>query len=163
MSRKKKGSSNWRKACLKVAKLHEHISNTRKDFHYKVANQLCNEAGMVFAEDLNLKAMSKGMLCKHTLDAGFGQFLNILGFVCWKRGVYFERVDPNLTSQTCPRCQTITGKKELSQRIHSCPECGYTTDRDVAAAQIVAQRGVKSVAVGHTVQASGGIGLQRSR
>ena len=133
---------------------------------------------MVFAEDLNLKAMSSGMLCKHTLDAGFGQFLNILEFVCWKKGVYMKRVDPNLTSQTCPRCQTITGKKELLERVHSCPECGYTTDRDVAAAQIVAQRGI--VAVGHTVQrdnavlgvspmsdcrkkASGGIGLRRSR
>ena len=160
MSRKRKGSSNWKKACLQVAKLHEQISNTRKDFHYKVANQLCDEAGMVFAEDLNLKAMSKSMLCKHTLDAGFGQFLRLLEYVCWKRGVYFERVDPNLTSQTCPRCQTIIGKKDLSERVHSCPQCGYTTDRDVAAAQVVAQRGVR--AVGHTVQASGGIGLQRS-
>ncbi len=151
MSRKRKGSNNWKKACLKVAKLHEHISNTRKDFHYKVANQLTDEAGMIFAEDLNLKAMSRGMLRKYTLDAGFGQFLNILEFVCGQKGVYFERVDPNLTSQICPRCQTITGKKELSERVHSCPECGYITDRDVAAAQIVAQRGVKSVAVGHTV------------
>ena len=104
------------------------------------------------------------MLCKHTLEAGFGQFLNILEFVCWKRGVYFGRVDPDLTSQTCPRCQTITGKKELSERIHSCPKCGYTTDRDMAAAQVVAQRGVQflSVAVGRTVQASEGIGLRRS-
>ena len=82
MSRKKKGSSNWKKACLKVAKLHEHIFNTRKDFHYKVANQLCDEAGMIFAEDLNLKAMSKGILCKQILDAGFGQFLNILEQKC---------------------------------------------------------------------------------
>ncbi len=154
-------SANWKKACLKVAKLHEHISNTRKDFHYKVANQLCDEAGMIFAEDLNLKAMSRGMLGKHTLDAGFGQFLNILEFVTWKRGVYFERVDFNLTSQTCPRCQTITGKKEIYERVHSCSKCGYTTDRDVAAAQIVQQRGV--VAIGHIVEASGGIGLRRSR
>ena len=160
MSRKRKGSSNWKKAGKKVAKLHEHISNARKDFHYKVANQLADSAGMIFAEDLNLKAMSKGMLRKHTLDAGFGQFLNILEFICWKKGVYFERVDPNLTSQTCPRCQTITGKKELSERVHFCSECGYTTDRDIAAAEIVAQRGVE--AVGHTVQASGGIGRLRS-
>ena len=160
MSKKKKGSGNWKKAAKKVAKLHEHISNSRKDFHYKVALQLCSEAGMVFAEDLNLLAMSKGMFSKHTLDAGFGQFLSILEFVCWKKGVYFERVDPYFTSQTCPRCQAITGKKELSQRIHSCCECGYQTDRDVAAAQIVAQRGV--VAVGRTVQACGGIGLRRS-
>ena len=161
-SRKKKGSSNWKKACKKVAKLHEHISNTRKDFHYKLANQLASQAGMVFAEDLNLKAMSSGMLRKHSLDAAFGQFLSILEFVCWKQGVYFERVDPNLTSQTCPQCQTITGKKLLSERKHSCPECGYTTDRDVASAQVVMQRGIKQVAVGRTVQASEGIGLRRS-
>ena len=155
MSKKKKGSSNWRKACAKVSSLHEQISNTRKDFHYKIANQLCIGAGMIFAEDLNLKAMSRGMLRKHTLDAGFGQFLNILEFVCHKRGVYFERVDPCFTSQTCPRCQTI-GKKQLSERVHTCNNCGYTTDRDVAAAQVVEQRGLKAVAVGRTVQASEG-------
>ncbi|MEY4518130.1 MAG: hypothetical protein RLZZ499_729, partial [Cyanobacteriota bacterium] len=145
MKNKKKGSSNWKRACTKVSRLHEQISNTRKDFHYKVANQVCDVAGMVFAEDLNLKAMSRGMLRKHTLDAGFGQFLSTLEFVCHKRGVYFERVDPNLTSQTCPRCQTLTGKKLLSERVHSCSECGYTTNRDVAAAQVVMQRGVNSV------------------
>ncbi|MCC0178224.1 transposase [Waterburya agarophytonicola K14] len=156
MKNKKKGSSNWKKACKKVSRLHEQISDTRKDYHYKVANQLCDEAGMIFAEDLNLKAMSRGMLRKHTLDAGFGQFLSILEFVCHKRGVYFDRVDPNLTSQTCPRCQTLTGKKLLSERVHSCSECGYITDRDVAAAQVVMQRGLKLVAVGRTVQASEG-------
>lgn len=141
VSRKRIGSSNWRKAVAKVASLHEHISNARKDFHFKTAHHLCNQAGMIFAEDLNLKAMSKGMLCKHTLDAGFGQFLNILEWVCSKRDVFFARVDAKNTSQTCPNCQTHTGKKQLSQRIHECPNCQYITDRDVAAAQVVMQRG----------------------
>ncbi len=105
---------------------------------------------MIFAEDLNLKAMSKGMLCKHTLDAGFGQFLSILEYVCFKRDVAFLKVDPNGTSQTCPNCQTHRGKKSLSLRVHSCAECGYETDRDVAAAQVVAQRGL--AAAGLTVK-----------
>jgi putative transposase len=147
---KKLGSNNWRKAQQKVARYHQHISDRRKDFHFKTAHQLCNQAGMIFAEDLNLKAMSKGMLCKHTLDAGFGQFLSILEYVCFKRNVAFLKVDPNGTSQICPSCQTHTGKKPLSVRVHSCPECGYETDRDVAAAQVVAQRGL--AAVGHTVK-----------
>ncbi len=86
------------------------------------------------------------------IDLGLEKFLSILEFVCHKRGVYFELVDPNLTSQICPRCQTVTGKKLLSERVHSCSECGYTTDRDVAVAQLIAQRGLKSVAVGRTVQ-----------
>jgi hypothetical protein len=34
-------------------------------------------------------------------------------------------------------------------RVHECPECGYKTDRDVAAAQVVRNRGVS--AVGQTV------------
>jgi putative transposase len=149
LKRKTKGSKNWVKYQSKVAKLHEYISNCRKDYHFKVAHHLCDQAGMIFAEDLNLKALAAGMLSKHTLDAGWGQFLEILKYVCWKRGVYFARVDAKGTSQTCPVCDTHTGKKTLSERVHHCPNCGYQTDRDVAAAQVVAKRGI--VAVGHTV------------
>jgi putative transposase len=147
LKRKKKGSRKSRQLHQQIAKHHEYISNSRKDFHFKTAHQLCNNAGMVFAEDLNLKAMSAGMLCKHTLDAGFGQFLNILGHVCFKRDKHFAKVDATRTSQICPRCQTHTGKKLLSERVHKCPECGYETNRDVAAAQVVLQRGY--TAVGH--------------
>ena len=143
LKHKKKGSKNWLKLQQKIGKLHQQISNTRKDYHFKTANRLCNDVGMIFAEDLNLRAMSKGMLCKHTLDAGFGQFLNILAWVCWKRGVYFAKVDPNGTSQTCPRCDAHVSK-DLSVRVHNCPECKYATDRDVAAAQVIANRGVSA-------------------
>lgn len=148
LKHKKKGSKNWRKLNRKVARLHEYISSSRKDFHFKTAHHLCDSAGMVFAEDLNLKAMSKGMLSKHTLDAGFGQFLTILGWVCWKRNVFFLKVDANGTSQICPQCDAHV-PKDLSVRIHDCPICGYRTDRDVASAQEVKKRGL--AAVGHTV------------
>lgn len=97
---------------------------------------------MIFTEELNLKMMSRGILAKHCLDASWGGFLDILSWVCWKRGVYFAKVDPNGTSQTCPQCSTHTGKKKLSDRIRACHECGYTTDRDVAAAMVVEQRGL---------------------
>jgi len=146
---KVKGSNNYRKVQCKIRQLHEHIHNTRREFHFLVAHQLCDQVGMIFAEDLNLKATSRGMLAKHCLDAGWGGFLDILGWVCKKRDVYFARVNPNGTSQTCPNCGTHTGKKELSQRVHHCVECGYTTDRDVAAAIVVEQRGL--TAVGQTV------------
>ncbi|WP_017306185.1 RNA-guided endonuclease TnpB family protein [Spirulina subsalsa] len=118
LSKKQKGSKNWHKAREKVAKLHEHIYNTRKNFHYQVAHHLCDQANIIFAEDLNVKAMSRGMLCKHTLDAGFGGFLEVLKHVAWKRDVYFEKVDANFTSQICPNCGVVTGKKDLSQRVH---------------------------------------------
>jgi putative transposase len=135
-------SANYRKAQHKIRRLHERIYDTRKQFHINTAHALCNGVGMVFAEDLNLKATSRGMLAKHCLDAAWGSFLGILSWVCWKRGVYFAKVNPNGTSQTCPQCGTHTGKKKLSERVHVCHECGYTTDRDVAAAIVVEQRGL---------------------
>jgi len=149
LKHKKFGSKNWQKEQKKVARHHQKTNNSRKDYHYKIAHQLCDGVGMIFAENLNLKAMSRGMLCKHTLDAGFGQFLSILEYVCFKRGVFFMKVDANGTSQTCPNCHTHTGKKPLSLRIHTCSECGYEVDRDIAAAQVVMNRGY--AAVGHTV------------
>jgi putative transposase len=88
------------------------------------------------------------MLGKHTLDAGFGQFTSILEWVCWKRGVYFDKVDKDYTSQVCPQCDTYTGKKELKDRIHVCHNCGYTTHRDVAAAQVIRNRGVVQLSEG---------------
>ena len=151
LRQKKKGSANYRKMQAKIGKLHEYIHNVRRKFHFLTAHRLCDHVGMIFAEDLNLKATSRGMLAKHCLDAGWGSFLEVLKWVCWKRGVYFAQVDPRGTSQSCPQCGAHTGKKELSERVHRCSECGYVTDRDVAAAQVVMQRGLVLVADGQSV------------
>jgi putative transposase len=150
VSRKKKGSKNQQKARQKVARFYERIANRRKDFHRKMAHHLCDRVGMVFAEDLNLKGLARGMLGKHCLDAGWGEFLETLKWVAWKRGVYFSKVPASGTSQECPACSASV-KKDLSIRVHHCPECGYETDRDVASGQVIRNRGL--TAVGHIVYA----------
>ena len=142
---KKKGSANRHRLNQKIARLHQKISDTRKDFHLKLAHHLCDQAGMIFVEDLDFRTWAKGMLGKHTLDAGFGQFFKILAWVCWKRGVYFGKVDYRYTSQICPNCGAHTGKKNLSERIHKCPECNFEINRDVAAAKVIVQRGITAV------------------
>jgi putative transposase len=145
LKHKEKGSNNRHNLNRKIARLHQRISDTRKDWHFKLAHKLCDGAGMIFVEDIDFRVWAKGMFGKHTLDAGFGQFINILQWVCWKRGVYFAKVDKDYTSQVCPQCDTHTGKKELKDRVYNCPECGYTVHRDVAAAQIVRNRGISGV------------------
>ena len=145
LKHKQKGSNNRYKLNRKIARLHQRITDTRKDWHFKLAHKLCEDAGMLFVEDIDLRVWAKGMLGKHTLDAGFGQFVSILQWVCWKRGVYFNKVDKDYTSQVCPQCDTHTRKKELKDRVHSCPECGYTTHRDVAAAQVIRNRGISAL------------------
>jgi putative transposase len=146
-ARTKKGSKNHEKARIKVAKFHSHIASLRKDWQFKLANHLCTKEGigMVFVEDLNLKAMSRGMFRKHTLDAAFGQFLNLLEWVAKKHDIYFARVNPDGTSQTCPKCSIHTGKKELIRRVHKCSECGYETDRDHAASEVIRLRGLEQL------------------
>jgi len=140
-ARKQKRSANWEKAQIKVARLHHHIADTRKDFHFKTAHKLCDQAETIFAEDLNTVGLNRGMLRKDCIDASFGQFLSLLEWVCWKRGAFFMRVNPNGTSQTCPRCGA-TVRKFLDMRQHQCPECGYQTHRDHAAAEMVLLRGL---------------------
>jgi len=112
---------------------------------------LCDIAQTIYAEDLNLKGLATGMLAKHCLDAGWGMFLNILKWVSYKRSVYFEKVDARGTSQLCPVCD-VEVPKDLSERIHECPECNYKTNRDVASAQVVLKRGI--AALGHRVKKS---------
>lgn len=143
------GSHKRTKLLNRIARLHERSANVRKDFQFKLAHHLCDQAGMIFVEDIDFRIMAKGMLGKHTLDAGFGQFRSILSWVCWKRGVYFAEVDHKGTSQECPRCGTHTGRKSLSKRVHTCSSCGYITDRDTASAQVICSRGLN--AVGQTV------------
>jgi putative transposase len=86
-AKKQKRSKNWEKAQIKVARLHHKINNTRKDFHLKVAHQLCDQADSIFVEDIDYRVMAKGFLGQHTLDASFGQFRELLKWVCWKRKV----------------------------------------------------------------------------
>ena len=140
LSRKKKRSNNYEKQRIKVARLHHQIDNTRKDFHFKQAHALCDAGDMVFMEDLDYRTSAKGMFGKHMLDAGFGQFRTIVKYVCWKRGKFFAEVDARGTSQECPECGGEV-KKDLNIRVHSCPHCNYTTDRDVAASQNIRNRG----------------------
>ena len=100
---------------------------------------------MIFVEDIDFRVSAKGIYRKPMLDAGFGQFRDLLSWVCWKRGKYFQEVDHKYTSQICPECNTGTGKKELSERVHYCPECGYQTTRDHASGRVILNRGLESI------------------
>jgi putative transposase len=145
LKKKRQGSANWLKLQKKIGRVHQRISNTRKDWHFKLAHQICNNAGMVFVEDLDFRILAKGMLGQHTLDAGIGQFTNqILPWVCCKRGVYYGKVDPRGTSQECPDCGAEV-KKDLSTRIHHCHSCGSIRPRDVASALVISTRGQRGI------------------
>ncbi|KKI99477.1 RNA-guided endonuclease InsQ/TnpB family protein [Prochlorothrix hollandica] len=139
LKRKQIGSANWKKAQLKVSRLYEHIANARKDFHFKVAHQLCDVADVIVVEALNLIGLSRGMLGKHMLDAGHGQFLNsVLPWVGFKRGKAVVKEKAAGTSQECPACGEAV-RKTLSTRWHECP-CGCSMPRDIASSLVLRNR-----------------------
>lgn len=134
----------------KIASLHLKVVNRRKDWLYKLAHYLCSTTDNIFVEDINFTSWQKGLFGKQIGNSAIGKFINqILPFVAWKTGVYYQKVDKNFTSQECPNCRLPTGKKSLNLRIHNCQYCGATLDRDVAAAKIIESRGRN--AVGQTV------------
>ena len=144
LSKKQRGSKSYQVLAHKISLLHEKIGNQRKDFHYKVSHHLCRQAGMIFAEDLNILGLSRGMLGLHVLDGAPGQFLGILDWVCRKTGTYHQRVDAKGSSQLCPECGADV-PKDLSVRIHNCPECHVVMPRDVASGKIIVNRGIAAV------------------
>ena len=114
LKNKPKGSHNWLKLQTKIARLHEKVADTRKDWQFKLAHYLCDLADNIFVEEINFKSWARGLFAKISNDLAPGQFFNqILPFVCQKRGKYFLKVDKNGTSQTCPKC-IAEGRRQMA-------------------------------------------------
>jgi putative transposase len=169
LSKKVKRSKNYEKARKRVEKQHNHIHFKRKDYQFKLAHKLCDMADSIFVEDIDFRIMAKGFLGKHTIDSAFGQFRSILKYVGWRRGKFVAEVDSRGSSQICPNCR-IEVRKELGDRIHSCSECLYQTDRDIASAQELCNRGIETYPgtlekqeIGSQVGLSGAMSLDKWR
>jgi len=141
VSRKQRGGKNRHKADQRVARLHEHIANQRFDWWHKTTRQLVNDYGAIALEDMSLKFMLRnGNLSRSAHDVGLGMFRTMLDYKAIDAGVEIVTVDPQNTSQVCSGCGCLV-QKSLSVRIHSCPECGLTLDRDINAARNILSLG----------------------
>ena len=99
-----------------------------------------NSYGIIFAEDLNVKGLSRGRFAKSVHDAGWAAFFRKLSYKAESAGRRFSFVDPRGTSQRCP-CGEANPKR-LSDRGHVCPHCGLVTTRDQASAMEVLRLGL---------------------
>jgi putative transposase len=140
VSRRKKGSNRGKKAIKKLGSQHKKVSDTRKDFHFKTANNLLKKYDVVAVEKLNIKGLARTWLAKSINDAGWGQFITILSNKAENAGLKVIAVNPNGTSQECSNCGHKV-KKPLSQRMHNCPVCHTSLCRDLNAAINIKNRG----------------------
>lgn len=151
LARQSKGSNNYQKQANKVARLHLHIARQRKDFHYSVAHYLCTTYDLIGFEKLNIKGLARTRLAKSILDVAWRTFLNILQAVAVRRGKHTQEVDAKGTSIECFNCEERV-VKDLSVRIHNCPNCSVCLDRDLNASLNILKR-----TVGQPFAACGGL------
>ena len=149
LSRKQKGSSNRNKARIKVARLHEHIANCRRDNLHKVTYALThdNQVRTICMEDLNVNGMmSNHHLAKAVGDASFGMFLTMLEYKCKWYGINLVKIGRFApSSKTCSKCGHVYKGLKLSERSWTCPECGTRHDRDFNAACNIKEIGLKAL------------------
>ncbi|MEM1171673.1 MAG: RNA-guided endonuclease TnpB family protein [Cyanobacteria bacterium P01_H01_bin.35] len=144
------GSANWKKAQLKIAKLHTKVANIRKDVLHKLTTYLAKKHGTIVIEDLNVSGMlANHKLAKSIASQGFYEFRRQLEYKCQWYGselVVIDRFFPS--SKTCSNCGHVQDMP-LNVRTYDCPECGLSIDRDLNASINLRD------AVGLTVNACG--------
>ncbi len=131
----KSQSNNYKKACLKVAKIHQHIANIRKDSIHKLTSYLVKNHSEIVIEDLNVSGMTKNhKLASTILDCGFFEFRRQLDYKCKWYGSKLTVVDRFFpSSKTCSRCNHVKKQLKLSEREYVCEECALVIGRDLNA------------------------------
>lgn len=162
LARKVKGSSNYRKQRLRVARLHARVSAARNDFLHKTSTTIANNHGLVVLEDLKVRNMTasaagtieapgrnvrqKAGLNRAILDQGWGAFKTMLAYKLEERGGYLLTVDPRNTSRTCSACGVVDADSREGVRF-SCRSCDHEAHADTNAAINILRRGTSDLPV----------------
>ena len=136
LSRKKAGSKRRDKARIRVAKLHERITNQRNDFLHKLSIRLIRENQTIALETLNVQGMMQNhRLAQSIGSASWSRFVEFLRYKAEWYGrniVFVGRFEPS--SKLCSVCGFHNSELTLADRTWICPSCQTEHDRDVNAA-----------------------------
>ncbi|MCL9818121.1 RNA-guided endonuclease InsQ/TnpB family protein [Natronocalculus amylovorans] len=148
LSRKEHGSNNYEKQRQKVAQAKRKIRRNVLDYQHKLTTWLVKEYDAVFVEDLNVSGMLQGDgNARNTQDAAWRQFITLLEYKGDLYGTHVVQVPSRGTTKECACCGVETAKP-IWVREHSCPSCGFETDRDANAAMNVLKRGFSELGLG---------------
>ncbi|AGB37696.1 RNA-guided endonuclease InsQ/TnpB family protein [Natronococcus occultus] len=148
LSRKERGSNNYEKHRREVAKIKRHIKRKVLDYQHKSTTWLVKEYDAVFVEDLNVAGMlQEDGNARNKQDAAWRQFITLLDYKADLYGTHVVEVEARGTTKECASCGVETAKP-IWVREHSCPSCGFETDRDANAAMNVLKRGFAELGLG---------------
>jgi putative transposase len=139
VSRRVRGSKNYKKAVSWLQRLHMRIANKRKNFLHNLSTSYCRSHNLIFIERLKLQNMNKNRcLARHIMDSSWGMFKRMLQY----KANRLVEVEPYNTTIDCSKCGNKV-PKALAIRIHECERCGLVLDRDHNAAINILQKGLE--------------------
>lgn len=150
LARKKKGSRNRQKACLKLARLHARVADRRRDHLHKLSTRLVRENQAIVVEDLNVRGMVRNRsLARSISDAGWSELVRMLDYKCAWYGRDLVKVDRFFpSSKTCSSCGLVLERLDLGTRNWRCEGCSAEHDRDHNAAKNILAAGLAVSACG---------------
>ena len=149
LSRRKKGSSNRKKAKITLSKQHKKVKDQREDFAHKLSNQIVQNNDLIVFENLNIRSMVKNHhLAKSIADASWNTLIQYTTYKAESAGREVVLVDPGNTSRTCSNCGYKKESLGLSERTFLCESCGLDIDRDLNAAINIHNKGMEKVGRG---------------
>ena len=145
LSRETKGSKNYEKTRIKLARKHKKIRNQRRNYLHLISKRMINENQVIITETLQIQQMMKNKrLAGAIQDAAWYQLVTFLEYKAKKYGRHFIKVDQKYPStKLCSNCGTKNNHLTLGDRNWTCHECNTTHDRDINAALNIKNEGIR--------------------